>query len=83
MAFPSSRHEASIQTRSSSPRALRALLARQIDTNCVASLEKTKTRSCSLGASQPQKTIVLLGDLHVDHGSTQLGKTAETRTGAW
>ncbi|WP_395449360.1 acyltransferase family protein [Aminobacter sp. UC22_36] len=52
--------------------------ARQIDTNCVASLEQTKPRSCRLGASQPQKTIVLFGDSHADHWSTPLAKIAET-----
>ena len=51
--------------------------ARQVDTGCVASLEQTKPRSCSLGAAQPRKTIVLFGDSHADHWSTPLAKIAE------
>lgn len=57
--------------------AARSSSAREIDTNCVASLEQTKPRSCSLGASQPRKTIVLFGDSHADHWSTPLAKVAE------
>jgi len=58
--------------------AARSSSARQIDSACVASLEQTKPRSCSLGASKPQKTIVLFGDSHADHWSTPLAKIAET-----
>ncbi|WAX96249.1 acyltransferase family protein [Aminobacter sp. NyZ550] len=58
--------------------AARSSSARQIDSACVASLEQTKPRSCSLGASKPQKTIVLFGDSHGDHWSTPLAKIAET-----
>jgi len=57
--------------------AARSSSARQIDTACVASLEQTEPRSCSLGASQPRKTIVLFGDSHADHWSTPLAKIAE------
>jgi len=58
--------------------AARSSSARQIDSACVASLEQTKPRSCSLGATRPQKTIVLFGDSHADHWSTPLAKIAET-----
>lgn len=57
--------------------AARSSSARQFDASCVASLEQTKPRSCSLGASQPRKTIVLFGDSHADHWSTPLAKIAE------
>lgn len=58
--------------------AARSSSARQIDSACVASLEQTTPRSCSLGAEQPVKTIVLFGDSHADHWSTPLAKIAET-----
>ncbi|MBE1204591.1 acyltransferase family protein [Aminobacter carboxidus] len=57
--------------------AARSSSARQIDTGCVASLEQTTPRSCSLGAAQSRKTIVLFGDSHADHWSTPLAKIAE------
>lgn len=51
--------------------------ARQIDAECVQSLEQTKPYACSLGAARPQKTIVLFGDSHADHWSTPLKQIAE------
>ncbi|GAA2835644.1 peptidoglycan/LPS O-acetylase OafA/YrhL [Aminobacter aminovorans] len=58
--------------------AARSSSARQIDNACVASLEQTTPRSCSLGAKLPRKTIVLFGDSHADHWSTPLARIAET-----
>ncbi|GAA4123533.1 acyltransferase family protein [Aminobacter aganoensis] len=57
--------------------AARSSSARQVDAGCVASLEQTEPRSCSLGAEEPRKTIVLFGDSHADHWSTPLAKIAE------
>lgn len=53
--------------------------ARQIDSACVASLEQSRPRTCSLGAEKPQKTIVLFGDSHADHWSTPLAEIAAAK----